>query len=110
MTRQRHTLCGSSDGNRCDGDWTGYWVLRADGSEAALQREKLPDANQLCWQGFSGSVRFLPNGTSPLSNGRFALCRSGETVWELVINRQGRVRQASASEYGDCCATSHTGQ
>lgn len=105
---KQHVLCGSSDGAICDGDWSGYWLLlRAGGENQLLGQQKAP-AKNVCWSGFSGkSIRFQSNGTSPTSNGRFTICRANGQHWQLVINRQGRVRQILADTVKSCCTTDH---
>lgn len=102
-TNRQHRLCGSSDGVSCNGDWASHWLLVTANASQTLQQQQLPTANGLCWRGFSQDIRFQPNGTTPVSNGRFNLCRGGKTVWALTINRQGRVRDSSAETTTNCC-------
>lgn len=103
---KRHSLCGSSDGVTCDGDWGGYWLLLGAGGEKQVMSQHKAPAENVCWGGFSGkNIRFQPNGTSPTSNGRFSICRADGQHWQLVINRQGRVRQIVADTAKSCCTT-----
>lgn len=102
-----HLLCGSSDGTTCNGDWAGNWLIFAAEDGPPILRQQVIPAGEICWRGFSKSIRFQPNGTSPVSNGRFALCRERKPVWELALNRQGRVRQSTPQPGDNCCATSH---
>lgn len=107
---KRHSLCGSSDGVTCDGDWGGYWLLLGAGDENQLLRQQKAPAQNVCWTGFIGeNLRFEPNGTSPTSNGRFSICRADGQHWQLVINRQGRLRQIHAGTAKSCCMTDHPG-
>ncbi len=108
MTNRQHWLCGSSDGTTCNGDWANHWLLVTANASKTLQQQQLPTGNGLCWRGFNKDIRFQPNGTSPVSNGRFGLCRGGKAVWALTINRQGRVSDSSAETHLNCCSTNHT--
>ncbi|SDA52909.1 type IV fimbrial biogenesis protein FimT [Pseudomonas sp. NFPP33] len=108
-TQRPHVLCGSSDGNTCDGQWARHWLIITPHDNRVHQRHQPHHASSICWSGFSQQVQYAPNGTSPTSNGRFALCREKTPAWQLVINRQGRVRLASTTEEANCCTTDHTG-
>jgi len=99
-----HILCGSSNGNVCDGDWNSNWLMLAASDDSPLQQYQLNSSKKLCWSRSGNPITYRPNGTSPTSNGRFALCDGETASWQLVINRQGRVRQASANEGSACCA------
>ncbi len=106
ISRRSHALCGSSDGSTCDGDWESYWlVIGADGE--LLQKYPLTSPVDLCWRGARDSIEFHPNGTTLLGNGRFSLCRSDGVAWQLVLNRQGRLRLAG-DEGNSCCSTGDT--
>jgi type IV fimbrial biogenesis protein FimT len=109
MTNHQHWLCGSSDGTTCNGDWASHWLTVNANTSQVLQVYQLPTGNGLCWRGFGKDIKFQPNGTTPVSNGRFRLCRDGKTIWSLTINRQGRVRDSSAEMHPGCCPTNHTG-
>ena len=86
-------ICGSSDGYQCDGQWSRGWVSRFIESDSVISQEKVNTQEQLRWDGISNSIRFHGNGTSPLGNGRFYICRrNGEVARQIVINRQGRNR------------------
>lgn len=102
LTGAAHQVCGSSDGQRCDQDWR-YWLLVNDDHEV-LQRHRLTDALQLCWRGISAVVRYNPDGTTQMGNGRFSLCRQSRVVWQLVVNRQGRIRDEQGMTDGCCHA------
>lgn len=107
-THRPHMLCGSSNGTTCDGEWAGHWLIVTPHDNRVHQRYQTHQATSLCWRGLGQHVHYAANGTAPASNGRFALCRDRESVWQLVINRQGRVRLASAMESTNCCMTDHT--
>lgn len=110
---RRVELCGSSTGERCDHAWNEGWLIRDALLGTTLAYTRQPDlgaANgRLRWAGTgatSQSIFYQANGTTAASNGRFIMC-SGENsvVWQLVINRQGRVRYSNGLEAGQ----SHTG-
>lgn len=107
---RQHLLCGSSDGISCNGDWSRYWLIMAMGEKPSLLHQQVAPAPNVCWTGFGGnSIRFHPNGSSPISNGRFSICRTNGPHWQLILNRQGRVRQSMADNTTKCCTTGHPG-
>ncbi|WP_312703628.1 GspH/FimT family pseudopilin [Stutzerimonas nitrititolerans] len=93
-------VCGSSDGKTCSANWSSGWLVRTS-DDRRLQLTQLPSHDALRWSGFQQSIRFHNNGTSPISNGRFYQCHGHEVAWQLVLNRQGRLRQATAAENTD---------
>lgn len=107
LQRRNITLCGSSDGSTCDGRWQTHWLMVSTDDDETIQQHRLGDAADLCWHGARDSIEFHPNGTTLLGNGRFSLCRSGTASWQLVLNRQGRLRLAE-NEGNGCCSTGGT--
>lgn len=107
IDNRTHVFCGSSDGITCNKDWRRHWLIISTRNSQPIQLQQLENSN-LCWRGFSQNIIFRPNGTSPISNGKFNLCRDQASVWELTINRQGRVRQSGTGTPGNCCTTNHT--
>ncbi len=98
-----HRLCGSSDGEACDGDWAGYWLITTTGSDATLLRQQQAPTKNLCWSGFSSdSIHFHPNGTSWKSNGTFSFCNANGPHRQLILNRQGRLKHDSGHK-SKCC-------
>lgn len=91
-------LCPSVDGKRCTADWNHPWLLRTSTGEVLSHAPAYAGSTWLGWSGFSGSIRFHPNGTSPTSNGRFFLCSERAITHQLIINRQGRIRRATDQE------------
>jgi len=63
-----------------------------------LQLTQLPTHDELRWSGFKQSIRFRDNGSSPTGNGRFYQCHKQQVVWQLILNRQGRLRQGTPAE------------
>ncbi|HAG78385.1 GspH/FimT family pseudopilin [Pseudomonas sp. NP21570] len=96
---RRHTIeiCGSGDGETCSANWTDGWLVRTSAGQI-LQLTQLPHHSELSWTGFNESIRFRDNGASPASNGRFYQCHGGQVAWQVVVSRQGRIRQASETE------------
>ncbi len=105
---RRVELCGSSTGQQCDHAWNQGWLIRdvATGATLAYTRQAEPaiGTGRLRWAGTGASsqtILYQANGTTAASNGRFILCAGDDTVvWQLVINRQGRVRHNSGLEAG----------
>lgn len=89
-------ICGSSDGELCDGGWDRGWLLRVVNETEPYSRHALSTHEHLYLQGGVKPIRFHSNGTSPLGNRTFSICdaHAKTVVWKLVINRQGRVRRA----------------
>lgn len=85
-------ICGSSDGENCDHEWSSGWVIRS--GHGIEHRHSVNDAGALSWRGVRRAIRYLPNGTTEIGNGRFTFCPRHSNVdgWEFVVNRQGRVR------------------
>lgn len=99
---QRRTIevCGSIDGKACSASWSNGWLVRASDGRV-MQLTQLPSHDALRWSGFQQSIRFHNNGSSPISNGRFYQCHKQKVAWQLVLNRQGRLRQGTAAENTD---------
>ena len=92
-------ICGSSNGINCDNQWYNGWLLRYPEATLPFLDERLPANTNLLWQGATQRIRFHPDGTSPLGNGRFLICsNSGDVLHQLVINRQGRARVVNGLE------------
>jgi len=106
--RNAHVLCGSSDGEKCDGGWQHHWLLIRL-KDQQLIRSFTPDHQyRLCWRGFGGQhVTFRANGMTSASNGRFTFCQQ-TTHWQLTLNRQGRLKYEEAATDSGCCQTDHT--
>lgn len=102
VQQKSYQLCGSSNGLDCDHQWNAYWLVAEANSTQPELILQIPKGSTLCWSGFTKVVRFQANGTSPSSNGRFTLCREQKPRWELIINRQGRVRTGDP-ETASCC-------
>lgn len=99
-------LCGSVDGRDCHANWAKGWIIRrhSRGTPQATPEyiTTLNDQHlQLKWAGFQPRILFQSGGYGTTVNGRFYLCREQKIDWQLIINRQGRLRQASASENRD---------
>ncbi len=92
-------LCGSRDGINCHSDWSHGWLVREVNQNQAVAVTQLKsDRRRLHWHGFQAKIQFHSNGISPTGNGRFYSCYKQAISWQLILNRQGRLRSASASE------------
>ncbi|WP_242673815.1 GspH/FimT family pseudopilin [Stutzerimonas kirkiae] len=91
-------ICGSAQATNCNDDWSSGWRLHRPGRDQALQHHRLAHGEHLHWSGFTQRIRFLPNGTSPSGNGRFYQCRGERLAWQLVLNRQGRLKTTTHKE------------
>ena len=92
-------LCGSRDGATCGTDWSQGWRMQLlHTPDQALQIQQHRSRTPLRWAGFDSRIRFHANGTSPSSNGRFFQCKGKAMAWQLILNRQGRVRLATPLE------------
>lgn len=98
MKKRLIELCPSVDGKRCTNNWNQPWLMRTSTGEILSYAPAYTGATALDWAGFSSSIRFHPNGTSPTSNGRFFLCSERAITHQLIINRQGRIRRATDQE------------
>lgn len=100
LKRRTIEVCGSSDGETCSASWASGWLVRTlDGR--ILQLTQLPSHDELRRSGFQQSIRFRDNGSSPTGNGRFYQCQDQRVAWQLILNRQGRLRQGTPAENGD---------
>lgn len=101
---QRIELCGSSNGEQCDHAWELGWLIRDPVANTALRFSRQQSSGRLRWAGAgqnSQTVVFQANGSTVASNGRFIFCAAdGHVAWQLVINRQGRVRHSNGLETG----------
>jgi len=96
---QNIEICASRDGRNCHRDWSRGWILRDTKTQKVLRATALTKAGEpLRWIGFSPTILYRSNGTSPLSNGRFLQCIDDRVSWQMIINRQGRVREGNAQE------------
>ena len=55
-------------------------------------------ASLIYWSGFRNSAQFYSDGSARANNGRFYQCAQGVVFWQLIINRQGRIRVGSSAE------------
>ncbi|OGT52088.1 MAG: hypothetical protein A3F17_08290 [Gammaproteobacteria bacterium RIFCSPHIGHO2_12_FULL_41_15] len=89
------TLCGSSDGKHCDGDWQKAWIIQSNQkvwqqfrnpyvATTITLKSNLPTQNYL---------QFSSLGTTQGQQGRFVVCES-ERCRDLIFIRSGRLRVA----------------
>lgn len=99
LHRKTLVVCGSLDSLNCSSDWTDGWIIRDEQTGQVLHVTRFSSHGGLRWNGFGDQrIRFHENGTSPSSNGRFYQCHKQDVAWQLILNRQGRLRLASATE------------
>lgn len=92
-------LCGSQDGLSCVSDWSQGWLLREINQSTPVAVTQLNTQQpRLQWSGFQSTIKFHSNGISPIGNGRFYSCDQQDISWQLILNRQGRLRSASTAE------------
>ena len=92
-------LCGSRDGLSCHSDWSHGWLLREVKNDTPIAVTLLsPDRQHLQWKGVKPEIQFNSNGISSLGNGRFYGCYKEKISWQLILNRQGRLRVGSQQE------------
>lgn len=97
--RTQVELCGSRDGVNCHSDWSQGWLIREVKTASILYITQLdPNKPRLKWSGFQPSINFYSNGINPTGNGRFYSCYQQQINWQLILNRQGRLRLANHSE------------
>lgn len=98
-----HQLCGSSDGEKCDGDWGSYWLITTVGKTPSVLRQQAAPSSSICRTAFGGTgIRFHPNGTSGTSNGKLTICNINGPHHVLTLNRQGRLKVEESHNSG-CC-------
>jgi type IV fimbrial biogenesis protein FimT len=92
-------VCAYAQGSECGTDWNEGWTLRAAGTQEILRLNiSSHTKGTVLWSGYSRTIRFRANGSSPTSNGRLILCGQKELIGQLIINRQGRIRLGSSEE------------
>lgn len=97
LKRRTVEICGSNNGQTCSANWASGWLVRTSDNQV-LQLTQLPTHDNLRWSGFQQSIRFRDNGSSPTGNGRFYECHKQQVAWQLILNRQGRLRQGTPAE------------
>lgn len=96
LKKRRIMLCGSGDGQHCDGDWNRYWLLREQGSWQLLKRIELAPIGRfhITWQGNfkeREGIYFNALGETGGHQGRFKL-RFGTNYREIILTLSGRMR------------------
>lgn len=99
-TRSEVEICGTVDGMTCTSSWKNAWIVRSPNNGTVYSYYQIGEQGLLRWAGMSKQIRFRDNGTTILSNGRFYVCdRQGELQWQLVLNRQGRIKRVRGLEH-----------
>ncbi|MDO9625831.1 MAG: GspH/FimT family pseudopilin [Pseudomonas sp.] len=98
LQRKAVELCGTSNAHTCNANWANGWLTQVIATQNVLSVAQLPTPGELRWSGFGKSIRFHANGTTTTGNGRFYQCHKQKIAWQLIINRQGRLRVGSPAE------------
>lgn len=98
LQRKDIELCGTRDTHTCDADWSNGWLTQVIATQDVLGVVQLPTPDELRWSGFGKSIRFHANGTTLTGTGSFYQCYKQKIAWQLIINRQGRLRVGSPKE------------
>ncbi|MEX1199179.1 MAG: GspH/FimT family pseudopilin [Methylophaga sp.] len=107
------TICKSSDGQDCGGQWSDGWLMFADqnkdgvlnASEEVVARSKISDAIAVGWIAFGSNnyIRFTPRGMTLAQNGTFTICPDNADIAiarAVVLSKTARVRIPPAGENG----------
>src|SRR5690606_4957613 len=99
LHRQTVVLCGSSDATSCSSDWSKGSLTLLEENQEVLDVTQLPTTDELCWSGFCNRrIHIYDNGTSPLSKGRYNQCHNQVVAWQLILSRQGRLKQGTSAD------------
>lgn len=97
--KQKVQLCGSIDQLNCHSDWSKGWIIRKLDDQFLLTTTSFEHPEMLLkWEGFQKNIVFEPSGIGLTTNGRFYLCRNKKIDWQLILNRQGRLRTSTSQE------------
>jgi len=109
------TLCGSTDGEACDGNWRHAALIFLDrDGDRKVDAATSPDSNIVRWLMFpeiAGTLRWrafgnrsylqiTPQGFTLYQNGNFTYCPANgdpSAARQLIVNRTARVRHARDS-------------
>lgn len=92
-------MCPGTEYSLCSNGWSKGWHIRDAQVPANIIGTYTSYNNvELHWNGFGTRPRFLSDGSSPNSNGRFYACSKQKLLWQIILNRQGRTRLATADE------------
>jgi len=102
------TLCGSSDGQRCDNKWSKQILIFADNNNNGAMdntdvllhvTDSLKTGETLTWRSFQNKsyLQLQPNGMTYYQNGNFTYCPAdGDEHFAVqwILNAAGRLRLA----------------
>ncbi|MFP6800730.1 MAG: GspH/FimT family protein [Pseudomonas sp.] len=98
LNREIIEICGIGNQSTCNSDWSNGWIIKELKTQKPIQIRKLDGSTKIRRSGFTQSIRFYPNGTTPISNGRIYQCNNRKITWQLVINRQGRLKTSPEND------------
>ncbi|EKT4087466.1 GspH/FimT family pseudopilin [Stenotrophomonas maltophilia] len=97
--RRRVTVCGSSDGMRCDQAWSQGWRVQvepANSATGAARELRVHRARRrhvdLRTSDHRPDIRFRPDGRNAGTNQSIVLCMNGQEHSRVIISVPGRVR------------------
>lgn len=94
------TVCGSSDGLRCDAQWNRGYLVYAEENSAKLLYETREDNSRAQLKGNVTQITFRPSGILQGQSGSLLYCPFAEDSepQRLVLSRGGRLRIYSKTE------------
>lgn len=107
------TICKSSDGQNCGGNWSNGWLMFADqnkdgaldAGDEIVARGKISEEIAVGWVAFGSNnyIRFSPRGMTLAQNGTFTVCPKNadeNLARAVVVSKTARVRIPPAGENG----------
>ncbi len=107
------TICKSSDGQNCGGNWSDGWLMFADQnkdgamniSEVVITHNQISENINVSWTAFGSNnyIRFTPRGMTLAQNGTFIVCPDNadtKIARAVVVSKTARVRISPAGENG----------
>lgn len=96
LRNRKLTLCGSSDGMRCNQNWQHEWLVVDTARQRVMQRYKLEQLSrlQLQWHGNHRQrlgIQFNRYGETGGQQGRFDI-KLGSNHAQIVLTMSGRMR------------------
>ncbi|HSG92169.1 MAG TPA: GspH/FimT family pseudopilin [Methylotenera sp.] len=105
------TICKSSDGQNCGGNWSNGWLMFADQNkdgaldtgEIVISQGRISENIAVGWVAFGSNnyIRFIPRGMTLAQNGTFTVCpkNADELITRaVVVSKTARVRIPPAGE------------
>ncbi|MDX1573001.1 MAG: GspH/FimT family pseudopilin [Methylophaga sp.] len=107
------TICKSSDGQNCGGNWSDGWMMFADqnkdgamdAGDTMITQGRISEKIAVGWVAFGSNnyIRFTPRGMTLAQNGTFTVCPENtdeKLARSVVVSKTARVRIPPAGENG----------